>query len=212
MNIAFYVSGKATRFRHILPDIDEDDSIVVISDNKNNDDLGSFCNNFGVKYFLMDYNEIPYDSEEKHLLLSKYILDILIRHDIQFLFTFSSHILKGDILSLYKDKIINFHPSILPSYPGRKAIDQAIRNKAFLIGNTVHFIDEGVDTGPVIMQSVICSNSFQDKGYDYVLDIQIELFFKVLKCLKESRIRVINEKVVIDNANYDEYHIYPSME
>lgn len=59
------------------------------------------------------------------------------------------------LLSAYPDSVINLHPSLLPSYPGLDAIGQAYRNGAKVTGVTVHFVDEGMDTGPIIAQEAI---------------------------------------------------------
>ena len=55
----------------------------------------------------------------------------------------------------YKNRILNIHPALLPAYPGLNAQKQAIQNGAKFSGCTVHFVDEGVDSGPIIIQSVV---------------------------------------------------------
>jgi phosphoribosylglycinamide formyltransferase-1 len=55
----------------------------------------------------------------------------------------------------WKNKIINIHPAILPSFPGTEAVQQAIDAGVKVAGATVHFVDEGTDTGPIIAQSAI---------------------------------------------------------
>ena len=101
-----------------------------------------------------------------------------------------------------KNRIINFHPSILPMYPGEKSIDQATKNDAFLLGNTAHFIDRGVDTGPIIMQSIIHSNNYQN--YESVLDLQIPMIEQIYNWILENRIVISHNKVSIKNAVYSE--------
>ena len=54
----------------------------------------------------------------------------------------------------YKNRIFNIHPALLPAYPGLNAQKQAIQNGAKVSGCTVHFVDEGVDSGPIILQSI----------------------------------------------------------
>lgn len=59
------------------------------------------------------------------------------------------------LLSEYKDRIVNIHPSLLPAFPGKDAIGQALAAKAKWSGVTIHFVDEGMDTGPIIVQERI---------------------------------------------------------
>ena len=95
--------------------------------------------------------------------------------------------------------MINFHPSILPHFPGINSIDRALAGKVNLLGNTAHFIDEGVDTGPIIMQSVIHKSKFVD--YDSILDLQLPMIDQIFKWLIEERINVNNGEVKIINSD-----------
>jgi phosphoribosylglycinamide formyltransferase-1 len=59
------------------------------------------------------------------------------------------------LLTAYPNKIINIHPSLLPSFPGKNAVLQAIETGASVTGVTIHYVDAGMDTGPIIAQSAI---------------------------------------------------------
>lgn len=63
------------------------------------------------------------------------------------------HILTRPFLELFPDRIINVHPSLLPAFPGMDAVREALEAGATETGVTVHFVDEGVDSGPVILQA-----------------------------------------------------------
>ena len=54
-----------------------------------------------------------------------------------------------------RDRVINVHPSLLPAFPGMRAIEQALDYGVKVFGVTVHFVDEGVDTGPIILQRAV---------------------------------------------------------
>jgi phosphoribosylglycinamide formyltransferase 1 len=61
-------------------------------------------------------------------------------------------LLGGQFISRFEGRIVNVHPSLLPAFPGARAIEQAIEYGVTVMGVTVHFVDEGVDSGPVILQ------------------------------------------------------------
>jgi phosphoribosylglycinamide formyltransferase 1 len=64
-------------------------------------------------------------------------------------------ILTEGFIGRFRDRIVNVHPSLLPAFPGLAAVQQAIDHGAKVIGVTVHFVDEGVDTGAIILQRAI---------------------------------------------------------
>ena len=96
-------------------------------------------------------------------------------------------------------------------YKGLNAIDQAVSNgNTFLLGNTAHFIDEGVDTGKIIMQSVIPTKVFTESGnYDSVLDLQIDMLKQLIYVIENDLLIVNGESVEIRNAEYTVSNIYP---
>jgi phosphoribosylglycinamide formyltransferase-1 len=64
-------------------------------------------------------------------------------------------VLKGDFLRAFEGRIVNVHPSVLPSFPGLEAWKQALEHGVKVTGCTVHFVDAGVDAGPIIGQQTV---------------------------------------------------------
>lgn len=64
-------------------------------------------------------------------------------------------ILKGPMLGAYRGRIMNIHPSLLPSFPGLRAQEQALSYGVKVTGCTVHYVDAGVDTGPIVLQKTV---------------------------------------------------------
>ncbi len=64
-------------------------------------------------------------------------------------------VLKSPLLEAFAGRIMNVHPSLLPAFPGLRAWEQALQHGVRLTGCTVHFVDEGVDAGPVILQQPV---------------------------------------------------------
>lgn len=64
-------------------------------------------------------------------------------------------ILSADFVRRFAGRILNVHPSLLPAFPGIRAIEQAVEHGVRVTGVTVHFVDEGVDTGPIVLQEAL---------------------------------------------------------
>ncbi|WP_409176994.1 phosphoribosylglycinamide formyltransferase [Brevibacillus fortis] len=101
--------------------------------------------------------------------------------------------LVGDtLLSSYEGKIINLHPSLLPAFPGKDAIGQALAYGVKITGVTVHLVDAGLDTGPIIAQIPV---AVQDADTAETLAARIhavehELLVKVIGYLAEERVKL----------------------
>jgi phosphoribosylglycinamide formyltransferase 1 len=64
-------------------------------------------------------------------------------------------LLEKSFLARFPDRVINVHPALLPAFPGLRAIEQAVAHGVKVFGVTVHFVDEGVDSGPIILQRAL---------------------------------------------------------
>jgi phosphoribosylglycinamide formyltransferase-1 len=64
-------------------------------------------------------------------------------------------VLKGDFMRAFEGRVVNVHPSLLPSFPGLEAWRQALEHGVKVTGATVHFVDQGVDSGPIIAQETV---------------------------------------------------------
>lgn len=202
IRIAFYVSGRAGRIRRLLElgsEVIFDSTIFVVCDNLFNRDIENQLQSRECKLIDFDYHSLAKTNSERNRILSDKILDNMMLHKVDYLFCFGEHILKGPLLSIFHNKIINFHPSILPSFPGLNAIDQALSSSVQVLGNTAHFIDSGIDTGPIIMQSVITRRNVSN--YEVVLNLQIPMMYKILDLLNKDKIKIIDNKVIIDIEN-----------
>ena len=61
-------------------------------------------------------------------------------------------LLSAAFIARFPNRIVNVHPALLPSFPGLDAVGQALAHGVLITGVTVHFVDEGVDSGPIILQ------------------------------------------------------------
>ena len=101
----------------------------------------------------------------------------------------------------YKNKILNIHPAILPAFPGLDAQKQAIEFGAKFSGCTVHFVDDGVDTGPIIIQEIV---KISDKDTEKTLSKKIlkkehENYPKAVELFAKKKILIRGRKIRIKN-------------
>lgn len=217
MIYAFYVSGRSGRLKKFLQQADAkilEQINIVVSDSGIDTELENELNKHKIPLKVFQRCQLSgISNKEKNKQFSDLLLRELKACHVDYCFSFGSHILAGEILQEYLYRIINFHLAILPMFPGQKAIDQAVRHgNIFLLGNTAHFIDEGVDTGLVIMQSVLPMQHFYDTGfnYDVVLDLQIQMLNKLIQILNDNCLEIENGKVHIKNADYSQSSIWPA--
>jgi len=215
MNFAFYVSGAASRFRAALKGERTDllaDTRLVFADSDRCSDLAGHLNPRGIRFVCADYNSMAAQRSDRSRVLSDLLLGELRACAIDYCFCFGSHILGGELLREYAERIVNFHPSILPAYPGLMAVDQALRHRSFLLGNTAHFVVDAVDAGPVIMQSVTSAEVFDSAGYDGVLNLQLPMLYQIYDWLKNGRLVVEHGKVRIAGVKAPAASFFPPLE
>lgn len=89
------------------------------------------------------------------------------------------------LLSGYSSRIINIHPSLLPNFPGKDAVGQAIEAKVKESGVTVHYVDEGMDTGPIIAQKTveISENETKESLQAKIQKVEHQLYPSVIQML-----------------------------
>ncbi len=108
-------------------------------------------------------------------------------------------IISPEFVKKYKNRIINIHPALLPAFPGLDAQKQAIDNGVKFSGCTVHFVDSGVDTGPIILQSVIKirNNDTEKTLSKRILAKEHQAYPEAVRLFAENKIKVIGRKTII---------------
>jgi folate-dependent phosphoribosylglycinamide formyltransferase PurN len=179
----------------------------VLIDNCNNDELRNICNGLGIIYYEVNLKE----HENKNKYISNFFLEYLNKHNVDNAFIFADRILLGDLLVKYKNRLINFHPAILPSHKGLFAIDQALKSNTFLLGNSAHIVTDELDGGRVIMQNIFPSINF--KNYDEVLDKQLIMILQLMVWIERDKLTIDkNNNVYIRDANYEVKEFIPNLD
>ena len=108
-------------------------------------------------------------------------------------------IMSPEFIKHYKGRILNIHPAILPAFPGLHSQKQAVEYGVKYSGCTVHFVDEGVDTGPIILQAIV---KVKDSDTEASLSKRIlkqehKIYPKAVRLFAEGKIRTRGRKTVI---------------
>lgn len=109
-------------------------------------------------------------------------------------------ILGPEIIRLLGGRVMNIHPSLLPAFPGLDAQRQALEHGVKVTGATVHFVDEGVDTGPIIVQDAVpvLADDTEETLSDRILVVEHRLYPRAIRLYAEGRLRIAGRRVVID--------------
>lgn len=101
-------------------------------------------------------------------------------------------VLKGDFLRAFPLRVVNIHPSLLPAFPGLEAWKQALDYGVKVTGCTVHFVDQGIDSGPIIAQETVPVLGDDTPGtlHERIQQAERRLYPQVIAGLAEGRISV----------------------
>lgn len=108
-------------------------------------------------------------------------------------------VLGSALINRYKNRIVNIHPSLLPAFPGLHAIEKAHAAQVTETGVTVHIVDTGVDTGPILAQqalAIVPGETLESLGAR-VHAVEHELYPKVLQWFAENRVKIDGGKVTV---------------
>jgi len=107
-------------------------------------------------------------------------------------------VLKGDFLRAFEGRIVNIHPSLLPSFPGLEAWKQALDHGVKVTGCTVHFVDAGVDAGPIIGQQTVpvLDNDTADSLIQRIHGAEHELYPRCVAAVARGDISVQGRRVI----------------
>lgn len=201
MNIAILISGRGSNMKSILQaiqggEIEGVKDVIVVSNRPTAPGLEIARKEFGVKTLIV----LP---EEKGQMYDKKLMTELQRNEI---FEHNSliclagfmRILKPEFIKAYKNKIVNIHPSLLPSFKGLHAQKQALLAGVKITGCTVHLVDVGIDTGPILLQECVPvhDNDTIESLSARILIEEHKIYVKALKLLSANKFLLKGNRMV----------------
>jgi phosphoribosylglycinamide formyltransferase 1 len=203
MKLAVLISGRGSNMDAILTAIGHGrlpraQPVLVLSNQPQAHGLAIAREKFGLDTEVLNNNELKGWKYDKNVvtLLQKY--GITPTNGLVCLAGFM-RLLSPEFIDLFKYKILNIHPSLLPSFPGLHAQRQALEYGVKVSGCTVHFVDKGLDTGPIIVQksTPVLRNDTEETLSERILRDEHLIYPEAVKMVTENRVKISGRTVQV---------------
>lgn len=199
LKIGVIASGRGTNLQAIIDSIKAGyilaEIMVVISDKKDAPALDRAASE-GIDAVFVDpatfKDRISFDQE---------ILEILKRYRVELLILAGyMRIVTKVLIDAYKNRIMNIHPALLPSFPGLSAQRQALEYGVKIAGCTVHFVEEGMDQGPIIIQAAVpvLEDDTEELLSARILREEHKIYPYAIKLYTDGRLSISGRRVLIE--------------
>lgn len=195
-------SGRGSNLQALIDAVEAgtlDARIVVVISNKQDAMALERARKHGVAAVFLDPKPFAGrpDSREAY---DHAVLEILRRHDVELvLLAGYMRIVTPVLVKAYEHRMMNIHPSLLPSFPGLDAQKQALAHGVKLSGCTVHFVTEGVDEGPIIIQAAVpvLEGDTPEALAERILQEEHRIYPKAVQWYAEGRLTVEGRRVIV---------------
>jgi phosphoribosylglycinamide formyltransferase-1 len=203
LRVAVLASGRGSNLQAVIDAIEAGTvwaKIVAVISNKKDAPALERARRHGLSALFVDpkpYASRP-DSREAY---DRELLDVLRRHDVELvLLAGYMKIVTRVLVEAFANRMMNIHPSLLPSFPGLDVQKKAIEWGCKLAGCTVHFVTEGVDEGPIILQAAvpILDDDTPDTLAARILIQEHKIYPRAVQLFAEGRLRVNERRVFIE--------------
>lgn len=205
LRVAVLASGRGSNLQAVIDAIEAGQvsaQIVCVISNKRDAVALERARKHGLKEVFVDPK--PFvgrpDSREAY---DRALLGILQQHEVELvLLAGYMKIVTAVLVNAYANRMMNIHPSLLPVFPGLDVQKKAIEWGCKLAGCTVHFVTEGVDEGPIIIQAAVpvLEDDTPETLAARILVQEHKIYPRAVQLFAEGRLRVDGRRVVIDGA------------
>ena len=208
LRVAVLASGRGSNLQAVIDAIEAGQvpaQIVCVISNKKEAVALERARKHGLKDLFVDPKPFAGrpDSREAY---DRALLEILQQHEVELvLLAGYMKIVTTVLVDAYANRMMNIHPSLLPSFPGLDVQKKAIEWGCKLAGCTVHFVTEGVDEGPIVIQSAvpILDDDTPETLAARILVQEHRIYPRAVQLFAEGRLRVDGRRVLIDDAKAD---------
>ncbi|HOR46988.1 MAG TPA: phosphoribosylglycinamide formyltransferase [Caldisericia bacterium] len=196
--IAVLVSGRGSNLKALYGAIEQgklEAEICLVVSNKSKAPALEFCRDKNIPYQVCKLKD--FESREvffDHLagILAPSNADLVVLAGFMMLVT-------PNFIRRFKNRVINIHPSLLPSFPGLDAQQQAFDYGVKVSGCTVFIVDEGCDTGPILIQKPVevLETDTEETFADRILSVEHDTLWRACKIMLDGRVSVSGRKTLI---------------
>jgi len=205
LRVAVLASGRGSNLQALIDAIEAGQvqaRIVAVISNKKEAVALERARKHGLKDLFVDPKPFAGrpDSREAY---DRSLLEVLQQHEVELvLLAGYMKIVTAVLVNAYANRMMNIHPSLLPSFPGLDVQKKAIDWGCKLAGCTVHFVTEGVDEGPIIIQAAvpILDADTPETLAARILVQEHKIYPRAVQLFAEGRLRVDGRRVFIDSA------------
>jgi phosphoribosylglycinamide formyltransferase-1 len=205
LKIGVLASGRGSNFQSIIDAIEtgyiKAGIVLLITDNPEAFSLER-AKKHGIEYLVMRPKN--YGSRDEYF---SSIASELKKRDVELVVLAGfMRIVGRPLLEAYPNRVMNIHPALLPSFPGLHGQKQANDYGVKISGCTVHFVDEGMDTGPIIIQAAVPvkDDDTEESLAERILKLEHKIFPEAIKIFSEGRIEIHGRKVMIKGPAFED--------
>lgn len=186
--VAVLVSGGGTNLQALLDDPDVAPAVALVVSDRPGVRALERASERDVPAVVIDPNE-----HRDRGAWEAALLDALRAHDIDTVVSAGwMRLLRAAVLDAFPGRVLNVHPALLPSFPGMHGVRDALAYRVKVTGVTVHLVDEGTDTGPIVLQEAIeiRDDDDWDRLEPRIHEVEHRLLPRALRALLEDRLVV----------------------
>ena len=194
MRVAIFASGSGTNLQAIIDAKLETIEIVVVFSNKPDAYAIERAKKHNIPVEIIDHKSYQEREDFDRAViksLEQYNLDLIVLAGYM-------RILSPVFVRAYKSKIINIHPALLPSFPGINSGRQALEYGVKYTGVTVHYVDEGVDTGPIILQQIVKieDTDTEESLLEKIHQVEHQIYPEAVELVSSGKVERVGRRVI----------------
>ena len=196
-HVAVLASGTGSNLQALLDKVHGRDGIEIVAVASNKADAQALgrAHDAGIETGVFPAEDYP-DRASRDIALADWLDEREVHLVVLAGFM---EILTTELIDRFRGRIVNVHPSLLPAFPGVRAIEQALDYGVQVAGVTVHFVDEGVDSGPIIKQEAFQLPYHRDirEVETRIHEIEHELLPRVVRLLAAGEVEIVGRQVQV---------------